>query len=604
MRSGHFLCAAMRGNASRWKTQPVRCPLHHRPLGVLFVGVAAAVVVLSGCTSSPSAVPHPTSTTTSHSTSSTNSPGLVSETPTAIAFFDPEKGFGAFTRQGVASCQDLVGPTTNGGTTFGPLVPVTSWNCADNASVRSLAFDDHGDGFLYGPDLMVTHDGGKTWAQNTQPGAVLAVEALGLSIWMVESGCPSASTAATCPLRLLESTDGGRTWSSSSAAPPNAVGSPYLGQGAAGQTWLVRISKSSAYLLSNPVTNSQGLANNAPLSFTKDGGASWSSRSIRCGIYALSVVLSAAPDGTLLAVCASGPEAGSQAKSALRSLDGGISWTVQSSCPFTGSGSSPSCGTEPLNSGYLAGIDALSADTVFLFGGRSSLLVSHDGGAHWQAVQPLIGDTSGGTQQAIFFNKSDGVVLGEDGSNNDIWTIWHTTDGGEYWNAVVPTSVTSSPNTSAQACASSQLTVELGPSGVAMGHVGSVVSFKNISNATCTLDGYPGLKMLDGAGHPIPTEVTDGTSYTVPSIPEQIVTLVPDAVASFELGFSDSTGYGTASCSTSAKVEITPPSSDRPITVSWHIQPYGGSTIQQLHCGEVIVSPVYAGGGQFHSSAG
>jgi hypothetical protein len=51
-------------------------------------------------------------------------------------------------------------------------------------------------------------------------------------------------------------------------------------------------------------------------------------------------------------------------------------------------------------------------------------------------------------------------------------------------------------------------------------------------------------------------------------------------------------------------VEITPPSSDRPITVSWHIQPYGGSTIQQLHCGEVIVSPVYAGGGQFHSSAG
>jgi photosystem II stability/assembly factor-like uncharacterized protein len=328
---------------------------------------------------------------------------------------------------------------TNGGATFGPLVPVTSWNCADNAPVRSLAFDDHGDGFIYGPDLFVSHDSGKSWTTSTQPGAVLAVEALGLSIWMVESGCPSASTAATCQLRLLESTDGGRTWSSSSAAPANAVGNPYLGQGAGGQTWLVRISKSSAYLLSNPATNPQGLGSDeARLWFTTDGGASWSSRSIRCGIYALSVVLSAAPDGTLLAVCADGPEAGSQVKSALRSSDGGVTWTVQSSCPFTGSGSSPSCGTEPLNFGYLAGIDALSADTVFLFGDRSSLLVSRDGGAHWQAVQPLIGDTSGGTQQAIFFNSSNGVVLGENGNNNDVSTLWTTSDAGTHWTAVVP----------------------------------------------------------------------------------------------------------------------------------------------------------------------
>jgi len=48
-----------------------------------------------------------------------------------------------------------------------------------------------------------------------------------------------------------------------------------------------------------------------------------------------------------------------------------------------------------------------------------------------------------------------------------------------------------------------------------MGYIGSVVSFKDISNARCTLDGYPSLRMLDGAGHPIPTKVTDGTALSL-----------------------------------------------------------------------------------------
>ncbi len=90
------------------------------------------------------------------------------------------------------------------------------------------------------------------------------------------------------------------------------------------------------------------------------------------------------------------------------------------------------------NFGYLGGIDAPSTDTVFLFGGRSSLLVSHDGGAQWQAVQPLIGDTSGGTQQAIFFNGSDGIVLGEGGTTNEEVALWGTSDGGAQWTSVVP----------------------------------------------------------------------------------------------------------------------------------------------------------------------
>ena len=365
----------------------------------------------------------------------------MSETLTAIAFFNPKVGYGVFTRQGPVNCQDLVGPTTDGGAMFGPLVPVTSWTCANGASEESLAFDDHGDGFLYGPDLMITHDGGTTWVRSLQPGAVLSVEALGLSVWMLEAQCPSPSISRTCAVRLFESADGGRTWSSSSSAPPNAVVNAYAGS--QGQTWMVRVSQSSAYLLQNVVSSPQGQANTAPLWFTTDGGTSWSERSIPCAVVSSdtagqSISLSAAPDGILLAVCAGEPGAGNQGKSALRSSNGGVTWTVQSSCPIASPSSAPGTSCDIFTFGYLGGIDAVSADTVFLYGGRSSLLVSHDGGEQWQAVQPLIGDTSGGTQQAIFFNASDGIVLGEGGDTNEVVTLWSTSDGGTQWTAIVP----------------------------------------------------------------------------------------------------------------------------------------------------------------------
>jgi photosystem II stability/assembly factor-like uncharacterized protein len=202
---------------------------------------------------------------------------------------------------------------------------------------------------------------------------------------------------------------------------------------------MVRIGQSSAYLVPNAVNNPQDRANAAPLWFTKDGGTSWSERSIPCAVnVASTIALSAAPDGTLLAVCAGEPGAGSQAKSALRSTDGGITWTVESSCPIASPPSTPGCAVGPLNLGYLGGIVAVSADTVFLYGDRSSLLVSHDGGALWQAVQPLIGDTSAGTGQAVFFTNSDGIVLGEGGDTNEVVTLWSTSDGGAQWSSVVP----------------------------------------------------------------------------------------------------------------------------------------------------------------------
>ena len=207
---------------------------------------------------------------------------------------------------------------------------------------------------------------------------------------------------------------------------------------------MVRISQSSAYLLQNVVEQPAGSGQHRP---TVVHHGRWDivvgavdplrRQSLRT-VGVESVSLSAAPDGTLLAVCAGGGGAGSQGKSALRSSNGGVTWTVQSSCLIGSPATAPGTSCETLTSGYLGGIDAVSPDTMFLYGWRSSLLVSHDGGALWQAVQPLTVYTRAGFEQAIFFNASDGVVLGEGGDTNEAVTLWSTNDGGTKWTSVLP----------------------------------------------------------------------------------------------------------------------------------------------------------------------
>jgi photosystem II stability/assembly factor-like uncharacterized protein len=412
-------------------------------------GALLSACVLSSCAGSPPAThsaarPPVTASTTSTTlrptpSSTTSIPAQPTRQLIDIAFFNARAGFGVFTQQ-TGACQDLVGATANGGATFGPLVPVAAWNCGQGDPAGVLAFDDHGDGFLFGPDLYVTHDSGATWAPSPQAGAVLAVQALGYSIWMVESSCPDGeSPQASCVLRLFESDDGGRTWAAVSTPAGVTVNDGLASESAQGQTWLARTGPESAYLLSNPQANQQGAADSAPLWFTSDGGRTWSARRLPCAMDANSAVLSVAPDQTLLAVCAGQPSAGSQLKSAVRSSDGGVTWTVQSSCSVPASGTPvPACTSGPFTAGYLGQIDALSADTAFLVGSRSSLLETHDGGTTWQAVEPFIGDTSDGSIRVIFFNQLDGVVLGEDGNNDDRSTIWSTTDGGVSWFPTVP----------------------------------------------------------------------------------------------------------------------------------------------------------------------
>ncbi len=407
----------------------------------VLLAVAGALLGAAGCGAATSA--SSTAATGSHPVQSPPASRTVPIAPdvanaqlVSLAMASPTRGYGMFDTSAGARCEALSGRTADGGARFGSPALVTSWSCGGNPPVTAIAADGSGDEFAYGPQLYISRNATGTWLASPQPGAVLAVSALGRSVWMMLAKCDAAS----CRLVLVESADGGRTWRRARTQPPGATaramaGGRPAGEPAAGQTWLVRTGLDSGYVMSSPAVNPRGQPDVAPLWYTANAGVTWSRRQLPCGLDALSAVLSAAPGGPLTAVCAAEPSAGSQVKSAATSVNGGRTWTLRViPCPQLAA----AC-RDPLVGGYLSEIAAVSARTIYLAGVRSSLLVSTDGGARWTAVRPLIGDGSGGTFQVSFFGRADGLVLGDDSGSNEAITIWCTTDSGRTWSKAVPT---------------------------------------------------------------------------------------------------------------------------------------------------------------------
>lgn len=167
-----------------------------------------------------------------------------------------------------------------------------------------------------------------------------------------------------------------------------------------------------------------------------------------------------------------------------------------------------------------------------------------------------------------------------------------TTPGGGHTSTTkVPpgtTATTSAGPTPGGRCAVSQLQAARGPGGgAAAGHIVANIVLRNSSATPCTLDGYPGLQMLDAHGHSLPTVVERGAAMGLAAVPPALVTLAPGASASFSLAYEDVPVGGEGVCPTSAQLEVTPPNAYSHLVLSISLTPCRGGTI--------TVSPVVAG---------
>ena len=141
-------------------------------------------------------------------------------------------------------------------------------------------------------------------------------------------------------------------------------------------------------------------------------------------------------------------------------------------------------------------------------------------------------------------------------------------------------------------CTGSEIKVSLGEGGAAMSHEGFVLIFTNTSSRTCTLDGYPGVAIMNGstvvlnATRSLNGFIGDGHGTPLSSIP--LVTLAPGGTASAELEFVVNAGE-TCYPNGTGTVEVTPPNTTT--TTGTRSETVGTDGI----CADFQIHPVVAG---------
>ena len=129
-------------------------------------------------------------------------------------------------------------------------------------------------------------------------------------------------------------------------------------------------------------------------------------------------------------------------------------------------------------------------------------------------------------------------------------------------------------------CHTSELTGSLRPGDAAAGNRYATLVLTDTGGQTCTVDGFGGLGLVDGAGRPLPaTQVRTGGSGAV-------VTLQPGASVSAQLHWSAVPGTGdaqTGDCQpVPATLRVIPPDETDALNVAWAGGPVcSGGTIEQ-----------------------
>ncbi len=135
-------------------------------------------------------------------------------------------------------------------------------------------------------------------------------------------------------------------------------------------------------------------------------------------------------------------------------------------------------------------------------------------------------------------------------------------------------------------CETSQLSVRRVSEDAGVGNVALTYAFTNNASSPCTLNGYPGLALLDAKGQPLEgvKVIRSQDTYFSSQQPRQQVTLAPGKQASFQIAYNHISSPDKQ-CPMSSKIQITPPNAYQHFTLTEQIKPCTG---------KVRVTPVRA----------
>jgi hypothetical protein len=344
--------------------------------------------------------------------------------PTSVTFIGPHVGAvigqaGTPGHCATAYCTSLAGTSDYGTSWYGVSAPLTG-PPAGALGVSQLRFLDTDDGWAFGPQLWVTHDGGGHWTQEQTYGLrVTDLETAGDRAFAVFATCTGTGPgyAADCTsFSLYSSPASGGQWQPVPGPTANLQAASG-GQAAAASLVLTGgRGGGTGYLLSP-----SGALLSGPLS-----GKPWSvvSKAAPCapgapgtGGQPTGALLAGDSDRLILAcTSAASPSGDTQAKTVTESTDGGVSWS--------GGGTAPPAG--------LAAAVSVQGQVVML-ATDAGLYLSGDGGGSWRLTQASPARAAAGSPGFSYVgmtSPADGVALPADPGLHEVFI---TTDGGSTW---------------------------------------------------------------------------------------------------------------------------------------------------------------------------
>jgi photosystem II stability/assembly factor-like uncharacterized protein len=315
--------------------------------------------------------------------------------------------------------------TTDGGRTWTALPappgqvldPAGPVSCAPAACVGQVRFATATVGYLFGPALFQTSDGGRSWHRVPSRPVEALEPSAGTVVRVVfdHTGCPGP-----CDRAVQETTAGSARWRTLLRIPAGSAG-----EGVAAQ--VVRQGTSVIYVpvYGNPAGGA-GTAH-AVIFRSTDGGRTWQHGLDPCGGAGAdehdATGLAAAPGGFAAVLCA--PRNGTGPTFVRTSADNGSSWGPPHPVP----------GATRARLSLIAAASA--AHLVLATGGAYGLgpftyhlFASADGGLRWSAVVTGTMHPDPRAPAAAFLGFEDAGVGRWLSGPRDIWT---TADAGQHW---------------------------------------------------------------------------------------------------------------------------------------------------------------------------
>jgi photosystem II stability/assembly factor-like uncharacterized protein len=295
---------------------------------------------------------------------------------------------------GIAPCQTApctsVVRTLDGGRSWqgvpAPRAPLALRD--ERTGVRGLRFADPRNGWAYGPDLYVTHNGSATWHRLRPAGAVLDLEAAGGVVY-------AAVEDARGTVRLYRSPADRDAWSLAAGVPGDLNG---LG--------LITLHGRAGWLIAGDHL------------YSTTTGARWHRMASPCPVFYMMASLAAHDQQQLTLLCLGNGAAGSAGKIVYSSHDGGRSFTRAGQAPFGGTATS-------LAQPGPAHIFLATAS------GASWIYGSNDGGRTWRVA---LNGSGAPWNDLGFTTPAQGVVVSGIPPIGSALNM--TRDGGRTWSRV------------------------------------------------------------------------------------------------------------------------------------------------------------------------